>query len=101
MRERASFATTRRGGNDGPEESAVKPSLIAAALLAAALIVPAKGYAATQVTGLEADAASTPLGIDDATPRLSWRLTSDQRAVTQAGYRLVVATARARAPASS
>ena len=35
---------------------------------------------AAQVTGLETNATATPLGIDDATPQLRWRLESDQRA---------------------
>src|SRR4051794_32646353 len=99
MRGSSTFCTTVRRGNDGRQESAVKAKLMVAGLLTAALIAPAQGYAATQVTGLEADAASTPLGIDDATPRLSWRLTSDERAVTQSGYRVVVATTAAKAAA--
>ena len=33
------------------------------------------------MTGLETNATATPLGIDDATPQLRWRLESDQRAV--------------------
>jgi alpha-L-rhamnosidase len=41
---------------------------------------------------LEADADSAPLGIDDATPRLSWALTSGRRGVMQTGYHVVVAT---------
>ena len=32
------------------------------------------------MTGLETNATATPLGIDDATPQLRWRLESDQRA---------------------
>ena len=39
--------------------------------------------AATHVTGLETNATASPLGIDDATPQLRWRLESDQRAVMQ------------------
>src|SRR4051812_31249570 len=67
---------------------------------AALLWAPAQGLAAgAQVTGLEADAASEPLGIDDATPRLSWRLAGDERGVAQTSYRVVVATTAARAAA--
>ncbi len=54
---------------------------------------------ATQVTGLETNATATPLGIDDATPQLRWRLESDQRATTQTSYRVVVATTAAKAAA--
>ena len=40
-----------------------------------------------------------PLGIDDATPQLRWRLQSALRGVEQSKYRLVVATTAARAAA--
>ena len=44
------------------------------------------------VVGLETDAASEALGIDDRAPRLSWRLESTHRGVTQSSYRLLVAS---------
>jgi alpha-L-rhamnosidase len=44
------------------------------------------------VAGLETDASVQPLGIDDATPRLSWRLTSERRAVAQSAYQVLVAS---------
>jgi alpha-L-rhamnosidase len=39
-------------------------------------------------TGLSADGLGSPLGIDDAHPALSWRLTSAQRDSTQTAYRI-------------
>ena len=47
---------------------------------------------ALAVTRLETNAAAEPLGIDDRTPRLSWRLESRRRDVRQAGYRVLVAS---------
>ena len=41
--------------------------------------------AGLRVERLETDAAATPLGIDDATPRLRWILASDRRNVMQTG----------------
>ena len=55
--------------------------------------------AAPQVAGLEVDATADPLGIDDATPRFSWRLETDERGAAQASYRVVVASTAARAAA--
>jgi alpha-L-rhamnosidase len=48
--------------------------------------------AGIEVERLETDAAATPLGIDDRTPRLSWILTSGQRDVRQTAFRVLVAT---------
>jgi len=47
------------------------------------------------VTTLQTDAAAQPLGIDDATPRLSWQVTSGARGVEQARYQILVAGSRA------
>src|SRR5688572_24749527 len=44
------------------------------------------------VTGLETSGASEALGIDDPTPRLTWRLASDRRGVMQTSYRVLVAS---------
>ncbi len=67
---------------------------------AAFLCAPAQSAAAApQVAGLEVDAAAEPLGIDDATPRFSWRLETDERGAAQASYRVVVASTAARAAA--
>ena len=70
--------------------------LMVAVLAVLLMAAPAE---AADVTGLETNATATPLGIDDATPQLRWRLESDQRAVTQASYRVVVATTAAKAAA--
>jgi alpha-L-rhamnosidase len=44
------------------------------------------------VVGLEADAATEPLAIDDRTPRLSWRIESRRRGVLQSAHHVLVAT---------
>ena len=72
-----------------------------AALVAAAAMVGSPAFAATTVTGLEANANAAPLGIDDATPTLSWRLSSSDRGAMQSKYRVVVATTAARAAAGT
>jgi alpha-L-rhamnosidase len=48
--------------------------------------------AGLRVERLETDAAATPLGIDDATPRLRWILASDRRNVMQTSARVLVAS---------
>jgi alpha-L-rhamnosidase len=71
-----------------------------AATAAAALLMTSPAMAAdVAVRGLEADAATTPLGIDDATPELRWQLESALRGVAQTKYRVVVATTAAKATA--
>src|SRR3954452_18367659 len=69
------------------------------AACAAALMTCAPAQAA--VSGLEVDAAAQPLGIDDATPRFSWRLEGSARGVRQRAYRVVVATTAAKAAAGT
>src|SRR3954454_5135971 len=69
--------------------------------MAAAMMVGSPAFAATTVTGLEANANATPLGIDDPTPTLSWRLTSTDRGTVQSKYRVVVATTAAKAAAGT
>lgn len=66
-------------------------------LLFALLLIPAAAFAQSNATGLsvvdlKANAAPQPLGIDDAAPRLSWRLESPKRAVLQSAYRVLVAS---------
>src|SRR4051812_3078799 len=82
-----------------PEEKPVKVNRkwAAAATCVAALVACAPAHAA--VSALEVDAAAEPLGIDDATPRFSWRTTGAERGVKQSSYRVVVATTAARAGA--
>ena len=73
----------------------------AAAFAVGAVFVGAGPVEAAVLTasGLEANANAAPLGIDDATPTLSWRLSSDTRAIAQTKYRVVVATTAAKAAA--
>ena len=71
---------------------------IAALAVAAGLAAPGSALA-TETTKLETNAAATPLGIDDAKPKLSWRLEGSERGLKQTSYRIVVATTAARAAA--
>ena len=71
---------------------------IAALAVAAGLAAPGSALAA-ETTKLETNAAATPLGIDDAKPKLSWRLEGAERGLKQTRYRIVVATTAARAAA--
>ena len=47
---------------------------------------------AIQVTNVETNAASQPLGLDDPAPRFTWRLVTDRTAVMQESFRLLVAS---------
>jgi alpha-L-rhamnosidase len=47
---------------------------------------------ALRVVGLQANGAADPVGIDDRTPRLSWRLEGAARGLRQTAYRVVVST---------
>ncbi|HKH91881.1 MAG TPA: family 78 glycoside hydrolase catalytic domain [Gemmatimonadaceae bacterium] len=53
---------------------------------------PARPAASLVAEHLETNAATEPLGIDDRTPRLSWRLVSSRRGVRQSTYQVLVAT---------
>ena len=53
---------------------------------------PAVDRPDVKVVGLAVDAMAEPLGIDDPTPRLSWRLQSHRRGVLQTAYRVLVAS---------
>ena len=55
------------------------------------------GVSRAVVTGLETDASNMPLGIDESSPRLSWRLESRARGVRQTAFRVVVRRESARA----
>lgn len=47
---------------------------------------------ALSVGGLRTQYLTNPIGIDEATPTFSWRLSSDKRGVVQATYNITVAT---------
>ena len=47
---------------------------------------------AVAVTNLETNASAEPLGIDDPTPRFTWRLASNNRGVSQTHFRVLVAS---------
>ena len=67
-------------------------AVAAATLVTGQLQARAQTARGLQVSRLEIDAASEPLGIDDRAPRLSWALASDRRGVMQTGYRVLVAS---------
>ncbi len=67
-------------------------AVAAATLVTGQLQARAQTARGLQVSRLEIDAASEPLGIDDPAPRLSWALASDRRGVIQASYRVLVAS---------
>ncbi|EEG30548.1 hypothetical protein CLOSTMETH_01889 [[Clostridium] methylpentosum DSM 5476] len=46
------------------------------------------------VFGLETDATVNPLGIDNTSPDLSWKISSTQRGVIQQSYRIMAATSK-------
>ncbi|MDR2841308.1 MAG: glycoside hydrolase family 78 protein [Paludibacter sp.] len=48
-------------------------------------------FAATSIVNLRTEYLETPLGIDDAQPRLSWQMTADRIAAAQTAYRIVLA----------
>ncbi|MFU8874412.1 family 78 glycoside hydrolase catalytic domain [Micromonospora sp. SL4-19] len=76
---------------------------LAVVTLAASMSIPplrADAAIKTAEAGrLETNADPTPLGIDDATPEFSWVIKSDERAVRQKQYRVVVASTAAKAAA--
>lgn len=57
-----------------------------------AIIDLATSPEALKVVQLEANAAREPLGMDDPTPRLSWRIESAEAGVKQHSFRVLVAT---------
>ena len=66
-----------------------------------AAAAPQRATVAAKVTvsNLEADANPAPLGIDNAKPTLTWQLSGTGRGVTQARYRILVASTSALAAA--
>ncbi|GGQ30304.1 alpha-L-rhamnosidase [Actinomadura coerulea] len=65
--------------------------------LTAATALPARADApGLRATGLRTDALDDPIGIDDTTPTLSWRLSAPGRGSAQAAYQVVAATSRDR-----
>jgi alpha-L-rhamnosidase len=52
-------------------------------------------FAGIEVTTLRCESRVNPLGLDVATPRLSWQTKSDNRAFTQSAYQILVARSEA------
>ena len=75
-------AERHRGAGSEGEESPVTARWITTAAVAAVFLVPAPAFAAP-ATGLEVNATAEPLGLDDATPRFSWRLSGAERGLAQ------------------
>lgn len=53
---------------------------------------PCAGKAQVQVTSLRCEFRECPAGVDNPTPRFSWRVQSDERGVCQCAYRILVAS---------
>jgi len=60
--------------------------------VAASQAVAAPANAPVRVAGLQVDNTTNPLGIDDATPSLSWKLDSHVNGERQSAYRVLVAS---------
>jgi alpha-L-rhamnosidase len=58
--------------------------------------VRAEPSGSLSATGLRADGLDSPLGIDDAAPTLSWRLSSSERGAAQTGYEIRAASSENR-----
>lgn len=50
----------------------------------------ANGQTAITITGLQSDHLENPVGIDNSTPRLSWRMEDDRQGARQTSYRILV-----------
>src|SRR5690348_399212 len=70
---------------------AVVPLLVVAGLTASAQATPA-GQSSVKVGQLTTENAHNPLGIDVARPRLSWQISSSDRAQKQTAYQILVAS---------
>ncbi len=66
----------------------IRTTVIASILLAGQV----SAVAALRTVGARCEYHANPLGIDEARPRLSWRLASDQRGQKQSAYRILVAS---------
>ncbi|EGF89643.1 alfa-L-rhamnosidase [Asticcacaulis biprosthecium C19] len=66
--------------------------MTAAALTSVATAAPALAQSGLVVRNLQANSLTNPLGLDDATVRLSWQLVSPQRKTMQTRYRVRVAS---------
>ena len=58
----------------------------------ATLLISVGMQAGVKVTRLLTEGQTAPLSIEAAQPRLSWQIESDQKAVMQTGYEVMVAT---------
>lgn len=47
---------------------------------------------ATEIVGLSCNSSSSPNNLDDTRPRLSWKLESKEQGISQAAYRIIVAS---------
>ena len=72
----------------------VAPVVVTSDGIGTAQATPGPGTNATALTGLEVDADRHPLGIDNPTPRFSWRLVSARRGVDQTAYKVTVLRGR-------
>jgi len=61
-------------------------------IVALALLLEFTGFAALQPVSLRCEYRYNPLGIDEAQPRLTWRVQSDERGQAQTAYQILVAS---------
>src|SRR5512142_3035877 len=76
----------------------IAPSTPLAVLLAVLAVVPGGGVPAQStvvVANLRCEYRTSPIGIDEARPRLGWVLTAGRRDEGQTAYQVVVATSEA------
>lgn len=77
-----------------PRRAALAARWLGSFLLAAAL--PLAAATTLRVTGLEADGAVDPLGVDAPRPALAWRVASEERGQRQTAWQVRVATSVAK-----
>lgn len=66
--------------------------IVTSLLFPGSVLVPATGVAAVTPEHLRCEYLENPMGIDATVPRLSWRISSDERGQKQTAYRILVAS---------
>jgi alpha-L-rhamnosidase len=68
------------------------PKKISLLLLVCLLSLKVAAYAGVSINGLRCEMLNNPVGIDTESPRVSWRISSQERGVTQLSYQILVAS---------
>lgn len=68
------------------------PKKISLLLLVCLLSMKVAAYAGVSINGLRCEMLNNPVGIDTELPRVSWRISSQDRGVTQLSYQILVAS---------